>query len=121
MLPGRKKGYAAKQIGVPQRKLPLGDRLAQKSLPNVVLQHQIAKQLVVWNTHAGQAGLRCPRLELIEIIRRQEGLAAQYNRCKPNQRHQEQDHSCQDAAILGKSAHRSETNLWVEAIDESAY
>ncbi len=109
MLSGREKRYAAKQIGVPQRQLPLGDRLAQESLPDVVLQHQIAEQLVVRNAHTGLAGKRCPGLELIQVVGGQEGLAAQHNRCKPNQRHQEQDHSCQDAAVLGKSTHRSGT------------
>ena len=52
MLPGGQKGHAAEEIGVPQRQLALGQGLAQEGLPDLVLQHQVAEQLVVGHGRA---------------------------------------------------------------------
>ncbi|MEZ4766939.1 MAG: hypothetical protein R2844_00740 [Caldilineales bacterium] len=105
MLPGGQEGHAGEKMGVPERELPGGDRLAQERLPDEVLQHQVAEQLVVGNANAVLAGQRRPRLELKQVVGRDQGLAAQNHGGKPNQRRKNQHRGGQDGAPVQEALH----------------
>jgi hypothetical protein len=68
-------------MGVPKRNLAGFDRLNDEKLPGVILQDQVAQELVVGHGDAaisdGIIGKRAPGLKGEQVIGRQEGLAAE--------------------------------------------
>lgn len=79
MLASGQERKAGKQVRVPEGDLSVVDSLDDKAFPDIVLQNEIAEQLVVGNAHTQPAGKGSPWLESEEIVHRQKGLATESN------------------------------------------
>ncbi len=77
MLASSQERQAGKEVRVPEGDLPIVDGLDDEAFPDIVLQNEIAEQLIVGDAHTPLAGKGSPGLESEEVVHGQKGLATE--------------------------------------------
>ncbi len=80
VLAGGQEGHAGEDIGIPEGELAGLDALHDEALPGVVLQDEVAEELVVGHGDAELVGEGAPGLEGEEVVGGQQRLAAEDDR-----------------------------------------
>ena len=77
MLASSQERQASKEVRVPEGDLPVVDGLDDEAFPDIVLQNEIAEQLIVGDAHTPLAGKGSPGLEREEVVHGQKGLTTE--------------------------------------------
>ncbi len=107
VLTGRQKRQPAEQVRVPQGRLSGRDGFTDEVLPRVVLEDEVAQQLVVGRAHAKLRGERVPGLHRKEVVDREQCLRADGHGPEDQQGEDEEDaHGQQTRPELAGSQRR---------------
>jgi len=79
MLACRQKWQASEDVGIPERNLMSFDGLNDETLPDVILQDQVAQELVVGHGNAELIGKGAPGLKGEQVVGGEQGFAADDN------------------------------------------
>ena len=85
------KRHAGEKVGIPERELARLQAGPHEAFPGVVLQDEIAEQLVVGRLDPQLGGEAAPRLPGVEVVGGQQRALAGEHRREPEQRDQQED------------------------------
>ena len=77
MLTSSQERQTSEQIRVPEGNLLIVDSLGDEVFPDIVLQNEVAEQLIVGDAHTPLAGKGSPGLESEEVVHGQKGPATE--------------------------------------------